>query len=192
MRDALHQVGYTVADYFGSEMSFSYLRDNYVRIALETASVYDAAQDMPWPLLYRELDEAFPGSKFILTERDTASWIASMVKHFGTKPSPVRQLTYGVEFPFPKGNEQRYIQVYEQHNADVRRYFTDRPQDLLVMNLEQGDGWKELGAFLGIEQVPDSDFVHANKAEMRKSLSYRVERSYFWVVNRIKRRFGLL
>jgi len=187
MRDALRALGYTVADYFGSEMEFAYLRDNVTQIALARATEYDAVQDMPWPLLFRELDAAFPGAKFVLTERNTESWIASMVKHFRNKPSSVRQLTYGEEYAYPEGNEARYIEVYEQHNAAVRTYFADRPSDLLIMNLENGDGWKELGAFLGLKDIPTGDFVHANKAEMRDSLGYRVKILATRVVNRIKR-----
>ena len=45
---------------------------------------FDAFEDNPWPLLYRELDERFPGSKFILTRRPTENWINSQVKDFAT------------------------------------------------------------------------------------------------------------
>ena len=33
---------------------------------------HDAAQDTPWFMFYRRLDERFPGSRFILTTRDPA------------------------------------------------------------------------------------------------------------------------
>ena len=31
--------------------------------ALELASKFDAAKDTPWPLLYKQLDTAYPGSR---------------------------------------------------------------------------------------------------------------------------------
>lgn len=44
---------------------------------------FDAFQDNPWPIVYRELDQKYPGSKFILTIRDTDKWLSSAVRHFG-------------------------------------------------------------------------------------------------------------
>ena len=38
---------------------------------------YDAFQDNPWPLVYREMDALHPGSKFILTIRDEQKWYNS-------------------------------------------------------------------------------------------------------------------
>ena len=34
---------------------------------LKVAREFEAFQDNPWPILFRELDKAFPGSKFIFT-----------------------------------------------------------------------------------------------------------------------------
>ena len=39
------------------------------KMAFELANKFDAFQDNPWPILYKELDRKFPGSKFILTLR---------------------------------------------------------------------------------------------------------------------------
>ena len=41
---------------------------------------YDACQDNPWPILFRELDEHYPGSKFILIERDPDKWLRSAIR----------------------------------------------------------------------------------------------------------------
>ena len=49
----------------------------------------------------------------------------------------------------------------------------ERPDDFLVMNLENGDGWKELGGFLGVA-VPDGPFVKTNTARQRRSLFQRI------------------
>jgi hypothetical protein len=39
------------------------------QMAYSLATEFDPFQDNPWPLLYRELDERFPCSKFVLTIR---------------------------------------------------------------------------------------------------------------------------
>ena len=41
---------------------------------------FDAFQDNPWPLVYREMDAMWPDAKFILTMRDSQKWIESQTK----------------------------------------------------------------------------------------------------------------
>ena len=127
--------------------------------ALAVATEFDAFTGNPWSLLYKELDATFPGSRFILTVRSTSAWIGSVVAAFGERETPMRKWIYGVGRPC--GNERRYIERYQRHNDDVRRYFQGR-NDLLVMSVEEGDGWPELCGFLG-EPVPSADFPHRNR-----------------------------
>jgi len=126
---------------------------------------FDAFQDNPWPIIYRELDAKYPDSKFILTVRDSETWIASLVRHFGRWQTPMRTWIYGVGFP--EGNEDVYVERYETHNREVLEYFKDRPHDLLVMELGKEGGWEKLCAFLG-KEIPDIPFPHANKAADRR------------------------
>lgn len=174
LRDALSKLGYRVTGVFGKDMTLADLRQNYVARGLELAAQYDAVEDMPWPLMFRELDTAFPGSRFILTVRDTDRWYRSIANHFGSNPNHVEQLTYGDDAPAPVGHEARYREVYEAHNEAVRAYFADRPGDLLELWLERGDGWAELGAFLGRDDIPEGLFVHTNSYSQRRSLTNKV------------------
>jgi hypothetical protein len=137
-------------------------------MAYDLVEKFDAFQDNPWPILYKQLDEKYPGSKFILMLRNPESWIRSQVMHFGRKSTPMRKWIYGVGYP--EGNEQIYIRRFEAHNADVLDYFKDRPQDLLVMDLSKGDGWEKLCPFLGVE-IPNIPFPHANEASVREKAS---------------------
>ena len=175
VRDALQTLGYKVRGVYGRDVELEALRETYVERGLELATQFDAVEDMPWPLLYKQLDEHFPGSKFILTWRETDRWYSSISGHFGDQPYHIQQLTYGDDAPAPVGHEQRYRSVYEAHNAEVRDYFRDRPEDLLVMNLEDGDGWDQLGAFLNIT-TPGGPFVRTNTSTQRRSLVQRVRR----------------
>ncbi|QNI69791.1 sulfotransferase family protein [Cyanobium sp. NS01] len=126
---------------------------------------YNAFQDNPWPLFYRELDARFPGSKFILTVRPPEAWLQSQVKHFGSKVSTMRQWIYGKGCS--KGNEGVYLKRYNEHNAEVIDYFRDRPRDLLVLDLTAGAGWPELCNFLGYP-IPSVPFPRSNTAADRK------------------------
>jgi hypothetical protein len=172
---ALERLGYKTAAVVGRDWSADRLRGEGAGACIDAARDHDAAQDMPWPIFFRELDEAFPGSKFILTVRDPESWFASIEGHFGAHEGEMQAFVYGRDAAAPAGNKARYLETLAAHEAAVRAHFADRPNDLLVMNLEAGDGWRELCAFLGAA-VPDEPFPARNKAGDRKTLSFRIRR----------------
>lgn len=66
---------------------------------------------------------------------------------------------YGVGTPI--GNEEVYANKYERHNAEVREYFKDRPNDLLILPLETTNKWEKLCYFLG-KPIPEIKYPHAN------------------------------
>jgi hypothetical protein len=72
----------------------------------------------------------------------------------------IRRILYGL--PFPDVTPEDLIERYTRHNQEVMDYFQDRPQSLLVVDWENGDGWQELCGFLGRE-IPREPFPHANK-----------------------------
>ena len=129
-------------------------------MAFRFVEQYDAFRDIPWCVIYKELDKKYPGSKFILTLRPTEKWIKSQVDHFGIKTRPLFEWVYGVGYP--KGNEDIFIARYERHNKEVLEYFKDRPDDLLVLRLTEGDGWEKLCPFLH-KDIPNIAFPHENR-----------------------------
>ena len=159
---ALKKIGYRVTGPNG--VDDANIATNVVAMADRLVDQFDAFQDNPWPIIYKELDAKYPGSKFILTLRDSTSWITSGVKHFGIRETPMRNWIYGVGCP--EGNEIIYVERFEKHNEEVRQHFQDRPQDLLIMDLAKGDGWEKLCPFLGVK-TRRGTFPHANKARKR-------------------------
>lgn len=162
LAQALHLLGYKVTG--PNEVYNPRIAEVVHDVARALAETHDAFQDNPWPLLYREMDQAFPGSRFILTLRPTEKWIASVVSHFGRDDTPMRQWIYGVGHP--AGNEDIFVQRYERHNREVRAYFAQRPGDLLEISITEGDGWEKLCPFLGVP-VPARAFPKANTAADR-------------------------
>ena len=161
-------------------------------MAFDLVSRFDAFQDNPWPILYKELDGKFPGSKFILTLRSTDDWIRSMVNHFNEEETPMREWIYGVGYP--KGNEDIYVARYERHNRDVCEYFHDRGNDLLVLNITAGEGWEKLCPFLG-KRVPPVRFPCANRASEREKMRSKegsyLRRTYVKCKRRAQQMIGL-
>jgi hypothetical protein len=170
---ALTMLGYRTAAVVGRGWSAARLRQEGAKLCIDVARRFDAAEDMPWPIFFRELDAAFPGAKFILTLRDGLDWFSSIESHFGTRPNAMQAFVYGDDAAAPAGNRERYLSVYEAHNAAVLRHFAGRPNDLLVMDVTKGDGWDKLAPFLDLA-APGRPFPAKNRRTDRRRLSYRM------------------
>lgn len=157
---ALKILGYNVKGPFG--VRDKDIANNALSIAKVLVPQFDAFQDNPWPILYKELDKTYPGSKFILTLRDSKSWIQSQINYFGKEETEMRNWIYG--FGSPVSNEQVYLDTYNKHNESVLEYFKNRPKDILVMNLENNFSWSILCDFLNIKDIPDSPFPYLNRS----------------------------
>ena len=115
---------------------------------------YDGASDVSVTRRYKTLDKKFPNSKFILTVREKDDWLASMETHWlktGTKETDRSKFSrdnriavYG-QLTFDK---EVFSVKYDQHITDVKQYFKNRPNDLLIMNICGGEEWKKLIPFL--------------------------------------------
>jgi hypothetical protein len=173
LRAALERLGYRVCGSVGTEEPdiAARVRD----IAFGLLDRYDAVEDNPWPILFRELDERCPGSRFILTTRPADAWLRSVSRFFGPKTTPMRQWIYDAGSPL--GNEARYVERFERHNREVLDHFRDRPHDLLVLRITEGEGWPELCGFLG-RDVPLDPFPHMvpSKAPEQRSPQPRAGR----------------
>ena len=118
--------------------------DGNIKGLLQLVEQYDSFEDWPWPLIYREIDQAFPGSKFILTRRkDSETWFRSLCDHAELyHASRTWKAVYGYENP--KKHKREHIEYYENHNRGVREYFRDRPDDLLEVCWGKGTGGTSL------------------------------------------------
>ena len=132
------------------------------------AMEHDGFTDWPWILLYRRLDETFPGSKFVLTLRNADRWLRSYRSMIARLPPATpeliarRRILYGL--PFPDVTDAMLLERRARHDAAVRDWFRDRPESLLTVDWEAGDGWESLCRFLG-EPVPSIPFPHENRGD---------------------------
>ena len=120
-------------------------------------------------LQYAWLDDVFPKSKFILTERNIDNWINSVQAAWKDKclktlrPSPANQLNRMSVFrALHISNRNLLKEAYVSHSLSVKNYFKDRPDDLLVINIcENGKDsgmWRVICDFLRMD-APSGDFL---------------------------------
>lgn len=150
---------------------------SYIQKTLKT---WDAVQDMPWPLFYKELYELYPDAKYILTIRDSKKWIRSVVTYFASIRIPLHQKIYQV--PCAEGYESRYLEVYEKMNTEILAFFKNKP-NFLVMEMGVNFDYTTLCTFLNIERIPEDAFPHARNNKKRKLPKYKLYRdlrSLYW------------
>lgn len=135
---------------------------------------YDAFEDTPWFIFYKELLELYPDAKFILTVRDTEKWYESVLKHFGGYDRKSYHWIYDGKGD-PVGNKELYIQKFVAHNQDVVDYFNKKNKELLVMDLPKDFSWNILCSFLNCSK-PFGKFPFANSSADRNSL----KRQFFY------------
>lgn len=177
---AFQILGYKVCGSLKEGYDFSEQDEPMEEFLMKKASsllkTYDAFQDTPWFLLYRQLYDRFPDGKFILSLRDEDAWLKSVRSHFGKGSFPYHDYIYSSRDSIAEGD--MYIDRYREHNHDVRHYFSDKPGSLLVIDLQQNKTpWKDLCEFLDVK-VPNTEFPHVNKGSSRNSLRRRLKRLF--------------
>ena len=156
---------------------------------IEYTRQFDTFQHTPYsnPEIYKILDKHFPGSKFILTVRDSpeAYWRSFRdytLRIFGKSPTvaDAKKFKYhGVGWYYKVSlftslkdrphndntlllDESILKKQYEYHYIDVVEYFKDRPDDLLIINLKDPQSYRKFCAFIDKKPVYDK-FPHKMK-----------------------------
>ncbi len=169
-----------------NKVAFLLYQESEIRTLLKIMRYFDSFEDWPWPFVYKEAYQAFPESKFILTTRmDEETWFRSLSNHVKRGAGGTfkyRKYIYGYENP--DDNKSLHIQKYNEHNMNVREFFKDKPESLLEVCWERGDGWQQIGRFLDLD-TSGLPFPHANKAPENNINPMRI-------TNRIKKAVKVL
>jgi hypothetical protein len=108
---------------------------------------------------YKELDKQYPNSKFILNLRPIDNWIKSRVNH----PNYLNVFKQMTGF-----DEEGVINLWKKqwydHIESVQDYFKDRPNDLLVFDIETEQN-KLIQFMSEYIELKSTDFGHHNKTK---------------------------
>lgn len=102
---------------------------------------------------FKKLDEQYPKSKFILNIRNVDDWIASRLNHssytildensniISNEYSYLERYSFWLSKKLNKNiNKEDLVEIwkseFEEHCYKVKKYFENRPQDLLVFNID--------------------------------------------------------
>jgi hypothetical protein len=166
LTDALGILGFNVAHYPNDRTTLQELKSNNCSFSI--LQHVDGITDITVAPFYPELDTLFPGSKFILTIRDRASWLTALEKHWNFASQlpasaaessnwavnlEITRLLKMAVFGSYEFDRNHMGDIYNLYTQGVIRYFLSRPQDLLVIDICGGDGWEKLCPFLGCAVV---------------------------------------
>lgn len=187
LKKAMQGLGYVSGDQSKAEkLIYAWAERDFKKITnyCFTAQFF---QDIPFslPYTYVILDQTFPRSKFILTIRDTPDeWYRSLTsfhsKMWGNKnriprkqdlenalyrtkggPWEANRLIFNTPETDPY-NKAQLVEFYNQHNKQVKDYFKNRPEDLLILNVAEKCAFKKLCMFLSLD-YEENEFPWENK-----------------------------
>ncbi|GAB4206018.1 MAG: hypothetical protein OHK0013_22320 [Sandaracinaceae bacterium] len=170
---ALHLLGWDTIHYPTDRATLETLMRGDVRFP--HLDRYDGITDITVSPYYEDLDRTYPGSKFVLTVRDEESWLRSCANHWSGRPAyqegegedhaihmEIRRFLRAAVYASDDFEPERFRRAYRRHVENVTRYFADRPGDLLVLAITQGEGFEKLAPFLGVP-APSVPFPHKGK-----------------------------
>lgn len=142
--------------------------DSKISINLSAVDKYNAVSDIPVCALFRELDRAYPNSKFILTIREPGAWVESAVSQLNEYIMRQGMMDATARWAYETDVIDRRILLnrYMRHNQEVLEYFANRA-DLLVIDITETNQWSKLCGFLDLP-IPDEPFPYLNKTAIIK------------------------
>ena len=125
-------------------------------------------KDRPWNTgCYKELNEKYRNSKFILTIRDQEEWWTSVEKWLSITAKWTKEfnpdeemkrvhlnekiMAYNNHFNCDSLNKDCYINYYNSYNNAVLEYFKDK-SNLYVLNLDKDFNWSNIQKITNLDE----------------------------------------
>lgn len=123
-------------------------------------------------MLFKELDANYPGSKFILNTRNKNDWINSRLAHVDKMKNKRYVDVLCAAYQINEAELiARWSQEWDAYHAEVLEYFKDRPQDLLIFNIDTDKPEKICEFFKDMFTLDPSLYGHHNKTPPKPSLA---------------------
>lgn len=186
---AMRDCGFVVGSETRATMFYDHWkRGRFDRIVEYVRKEGEAFQDYPFSLpgTYAAMDKAFPGSRFILTVRNSAdTWYESLIRFHAKnwspsgsvppRPEEIQDAIYWRRgfladycrdvFRTPGDapyHQETLIRFYEEYIREVTGYFAGKPAQLLVLNVAERGSYRRLRDFLSLPPT-DGEFPWCNR-----------------------------
>lgn len=141
------------------------------KLLLDGIEHYDVYSDMENILsvtllyaqyLFKELDKQYPNSKFILNTRNVEKWLTSRQNHGDGEGRYDKICGRNLGL-----NSEELVKHWKKewydHHKNVIEYFKDRPDDLLIFDIEQESPKKIVDFFQEYIELDVSKYTHEGK-----------------------------
>jgi len=112
---------------------------------------------------FKELDKTYPDSKFILNIRDVDNWIESRNNH--SRGRYLKILCQKLNLTKQELN-QKWKDDFYNHKKNVITYFSDKPNKLLIYDIEK-DSPQKINDFFPEHQLNTKHYTHEHKTAER-------------------------
>jgi GR25 family glycosyltransferase involved in LPS biosynthesis len=162
LHEALTRLGYRSCHWQSDEFSD------------ETSKAIDRGERLPFDAYtdvasvvrrFAELDRVYPTAVFILTIRDFDQWVMSRARHVASNRAE-NAAAAALRHSWTVTDPSSWYLERLAHHERVLRYFHQRPNKLLVMDICGGDGWQQLCTFLRCP-IPDEPFPRVDPLAVR-------------------------
>lgn len=153
----------------------TYISSNNVKQFLvdNTWTKYEAFSGL-FPMCWKTVVDNSTNCSYILSVRNTESWIRSAKNHFkNRKNTPFRDKVFG---PSNTKWNTSFIKIYEDYNRQVQEYFNLKDIPLLVVNIEDDNETvaEDIGTFLGLSgpfpSLPKRNVTNKSYGEKKYSI----------------------
>lgn len=154
--------------------------DRSTQLSLERRELPKVAEqavilDLSSAAFFEDLVRAKPGTPVIHTTRPVQSWLPAVAAHydgllaqwddypsrFQDFSSWITEQTYGA---FPP-QESDFLRTFRQQEERVDAWAARNPGDVLTVNVFTGEGYGDLGPFLGLEKFSGESFPHIRDSD---------------------------
>jgi len=178
------------------ELGFTVAHTAYTQKSFDNAQVI---ADTPVFCDYKQLDHFYPDSKFIYLTRQPEQWLPSIKqllqrmyvnvsRNDGGFNTIIKRCYQDTFAPFTLENiteSEFLLACYQRHNLEISQYFSNRPSDILTIDISDPSSFSQLLSFLSIDGKGNTgkfrklnsggkvtawkDLLHDNKVESTKN-----------------------
>lgn len=136
--------------------------------------LYNEPQIIVGMMYFKELDKQYPGSKFIFNTRNKQAWLKSRsLQNILPSNDPLLKVSSEILKISQDEMLARWSREWDEHNTAVLEYFKNRPNDLLVFDIEKDNPQKMVAFF------KENFHLNANYYEKKNTTAFRGLREWY-------------